>query len=90
MCPKLFYDTLVSLILHRDSPKIVKLEHDQILSVISILKILIPGCQYSTARMKSGQQRVFDECHVISLTVVNINSDTFSWGHLYSSAAEPQ
>ena len=29
---------------------------------------------------ESGQQRVYDECHVISLTVVNINTVTLSWG----------
>jgi len=38
-------------------------------------------CQYITAQTESGQQRVFDECQAISLPVLNITTDTFSWGH---------
>ncbi len=62
-----------------------KLEHVKILSHISVLEVLVQSCQDITAWIESGQQRGCDECHVISLTVVNISTDTFSRGYFIFS-----
>lgn len=60
------------------------------MSRISVLEVSVQSCQYIPAWMESGQRRLCHECQGISLTVVNVNTDSFSRGHFIFSGHRAQ